>query len=280
VSMAQASQRRRAAERYARVGTNLTLDDVTGAETTPDTTPRTYRELMDLLKCYCFFLQRMLGARCHHYLETRAITRILGRKRREFENITARQVATIIWHIFADARQFFSATVELTGDLPESNLRVARGMIETSMIPEQVNVPYDQLIAGGRSTEDRTGAGGQESFEHPRTPASSGEAPVGQRVFNRIPGSIKAALTGARARYPSLKISDLMTAPVPPLRYATIKVGPTGACLDMLCLGACNDEGCTYKHPATRISIDPARAAAAATKLKAGYEAYRASHGG
>lgn len=41
VSMAQASQRRRAAERYARVGTNLTLDDVTGAETTPDTTPRT-----------------------------------------------------------------------------------------------------------------------------------------------------------------------------------------------------------------------------------------------
>jgi hypothetical protein len=63
VSMAQASQRQQAAEQYAQVGTNLTLSDVTGAERATNTTPRTYRELMDLLKCYCFFLQRMLGAR-------------------------------------------------------------------------------------------------------------------------------------------------------------------------------------------------------------------------
>jgi hypothetical protein len=84
VSMAQASQRRRAADRYTRVGGNLTLDEVTGAETTPDATPRNYRKLMDVLKCYCFLLQRMFGARCNHFREVRAITRILGRKRREF----------------------------------------------------------------------------------------------------------------------------------------------------------------------------------------------------
>jgi hypothetical protein len=56
IPLAQASQRRRAADRFARVGGNLTLDEMTGAETTPDATPRNYRELMDVLKCYCFVL--------------------------------------------------------------------------------------------------------------------------------------------------------------------------------------------------------------------------------
>jgi hypothetical protein len=70
VSLAQASQRRRASKRYARVGSNLMLDDMMGVETAPDETPRIYRELMDVLKCYCFFLfQRMLEARCSHYCE-------------------------------------------------------------------------------------------------------------------------------------------------------------------------------------------------------------------
>ena len=80
VSLAKASQRRRMAEHYARAGSNLTLGDITEAETVPDATPSTYRELMDVMKNYCFFLQRLLGARCSHFLETRAITRILGRK--------------------------------------------------------------------------------------------------------------------------------------------------------------------------------------------------------
>ncbi len=81
VSMTQASQRHRAAERYARVGANLTLADVTGMETAPDATPQNYRELMDVMKCDCFFLQRMHGAMSHHFREARAITRILGRQR-------------------------------------------------------------------------------------------------------------------------------------------------------------------------------------------------------
>jgi hypothetical protein len=69
VSMAQASQQRQAADRYAHVGRNLTLNDMNGAETTPDATPQSYRDLMDMLKCYCFALQRMLGARCNHFWE-------------------------------------------------------------------------------------------------------------------------------------------------------------------------------------------------------------------
>jgi hypothetical protein len=71
-----------------------------------------------------------------------------------------------------------------------------------------------------------------------------------------------------------------MAAANPPLKYSAIKVGPNGACLDMLCLGACLEAGCSYKHPMTRIWIDPARAAAAATKLKQGYTAYVTAQGG
>jgi hypothetical protein len=276
VSLAQASQRRRMAERYARAGSNLTLDDITTSETIPDATPSTYRELMDVMKNYCFFLQRLLGARCSHFLETRAITRILGRKRREFESISARQVATILWHVFMDARQFFSTTVDITGSLPESNLRVARGMIETTMIPAQMNVPFQELLG---VNDETSGAGGQESFEQPRA-GRVGEAPAGQRVFARIPGPIKTALAGARQKYPNLRVADLMGATTPPLKYSTIRVGPTGACLDMLCFGICKEPDCTYKHPTARINIDPARAAAAATKLKAGYAAYEANHPG
>jgi hypothetical protein len=78
----------------------------------------------------------MLGVRCNHFREVRAITWILGHKRREFEGITTRQVATVLWHVFMDARQFFSLTVNLSGSLPESNLRVVWGMITMTMSQE------------------------------------------------------------------------------------------------------------------------------------------------
>jgi hypothetical protein len=67
-----------------------------------------------------------------------------------------------------------------------------------------------------------------------------------------------------------------MNATIPPIKYSLVKGGPTGACLDMLYLGACNKPACMYKNPSTRLSLDPAKAAAVASKLKAGYAAYEA----
>jgi hypothetical protein len=176
-----------------------------------------------------------------------------------------------------DARQFFLMTIDLTGSLPESNLRVARGMIDTTMIPKMVNVPYGQLLGSAEQGEAMPSYSGQESPSEYRS-ADTGEAPVGQRTFSRVPGPIKAALAGARSKYPNIRVADLMMATVPPLKYTSIKVGPTGACLDMLCLGTCKEAGCTYKHPTTRVGIDPTRAVSAAIKLKLGYAAYTASH--
>jgi hypothetical protein len=226
VSLAVASQRRRTADIYAKVGGNLTLDEVAGAETVPDSTPRNYTELMDLLRSYIFFLQRMFGAGCSHFQEARAITRVLGRSRREFEGISTRQVATILWHIFTDARRFFSTTIDLSGALPESNLCVTWGMIATTMIPEIMNVPYDQLLGMGPDGYE-IGSGGQESFEQTR--GGRGEAASGQRIFHRVPGSMRSALSGARAKYPTIRIADIMNATIPPIKYSVVKGGPTGA---------------------------------------------------
>lgn len=128
------------------------------------------------------------------------------------------------------------------------------------MIPEQVNVPYERLLLGINADDNMYGSRGQESFEQPSAPGSA-DAPVGQQVFNLVPGPIKAALAGPRSKYPMIWVSEIMGAVTPPIKYTVIKLGPMGACLDMLCLGICKEVSCPYKHPLTGISIDPSRAA-------------------
>ena len=99
---------------------------------------------------------------------------------------------------------------------------------------------------------------------------------MGQWVFGRVPGSIKSALSGVRTKYPDIRISNIMNAPVLLLKYSSIKEGPMGACVDMLYLSSCNEEDCTYKHPSTRLNLNPSKAATAARQPKAGYTAYMA----
>jgi hypothetical protein len=55
---------------------------------------------------------------------------------------------------------------------------MARGMIETTMIPEQVNVPYKQLLFGVTPPEEALGGGGRSTGgQDPWEPArSSGTA--------------------------------------------------------------------------------------------------------
>jgi hypothetical protein len=155
-------------------------------------------------------------------------------------------------------------------------------MIKTTMVPKQVNVSYDQLLFGAIPAEEGNrdsgmGADGQESFEPAQAPGT-GDATMGQRHFGHVPGPVKTALVGVREKYPSLQVVDLMAATLPPLRYLAIQIGPSGACLDMLCFGSCKEPRCTYKHPATRFNIEPAGASTAASKLKAGHGGWQ-GHG-
>jgi hypothetical protein len=63
-----------------------------------------------------------------------------------------------------------------------------------------------------------------------------GDVPVGQQTFNWVLGTIKAALSGAQVRFPNLRIADLLAATSSPIKCSAIKLGPNGACLDMLSL--------------------------------------------
>jgi hypothetical protein len=146
----------------------------------------------------------------------------LGRKQCKFKSITSQQVVTVLWHVFMDARQFFSTTVNIMGALLELNLRVTRGMIETMMIPEQMNVPYHELL-GAVLRDNPMGPGGQESFKQPWANHAI-DAPVGQRYFSRVPGPIKSALSGAHLlKYRELRIADVMAAATLSLRYSAIR---------------------------------------------------------
>jgi hypothetical protein len=61
VSMATASKRRRMADRFTRTN-NLTLAEVSMAETTPDPIPTGYHEAVNLLRRYAGLLRTLLEA--------------------------------------------------------------------------------------------------------------------------------------------------------------------------------------------------------------------------
>jgi hypothetical protein len=67
VSMATASRQRRQADRYTRTS-NLTLAEVTMADTNLDPIPTEYHGTVNLLRCYKMFLQHIVGHQCTHYV--------------------------------------------------------------------------------------------------------------------------------------------------------------------------------------------------------------------
>ena len=92
-----------------------------------------------------------------------------------------------------------------------------------------------------------------------------------------IPVAVKAALKGARTRFPNVTILDIMGAASPPLSYHQVKMGPGGSCMDYLVLGQCKNRSCTFKHSGDQVITD-AQAAKAAPKLKGAYEKYAAAN--
>jgi hypothetical protein len=110
--MVTASKRRRHADRFTRTS-SLTLTEVAMAETTPDALPTEYHDLINLLRRYVEFLKHVVGEHCLHYIK---VLRIAA-------ELNARQIASLLWQIFMDARHFFSRGTDIRGTLPQSLLR-------------------------------------------------------------------------------------------------------------------------------------------------------------
>jgi hypothetical protein len=277
ISMATASRRRRAVERINRT-TNVTLEEVTLAESTPDPIPMEYHGLTALLRRYVELLKKLVGERCDHYLQVRMIAAELILKPYKFERLTAKQIASLLWQIFTDARRFFSAGLDVRNNLPQSLLSHVHNEVLMGNVTVYLNVPFDELLGHGGDIRGPTfeGAGGGSG-----PPSRSGAALRGTtpRIYNSVPPAIKTVLTGARSKYPRLTVSELMLAHVPPLQYSQVKLGPNGACLDYLCFGNCKNTGCGYKHPETAAVVTAERATAVAAKLGTAYTAYNAAQG-
>jgi hypothetical protein len=268
ISMATASRRRRQAERYSRAN-NLTLTEVTMADTTPDPIPTQYHGAVNLIRRYLAFLEHLVGGRCVHYVEVRRIAAVLNRQQHIFEELDARQIASLLWQIFLDARRFFSAGIDARGNLPQSLLRTTFNEISAGVVQAHLSVPYGTLLS--TDTEEAVPRHGQVEGTYGASPRTE------SKTFRHVPPTIKTLLRGARSKYPSITIAEMMAAHEPPLQYAQVKLGPSGSCLDFLCLGSCKNNRCSYKHPATA-TIAAARASAVGPKLGAAYSAYDAAN--
>jgi hypothetical protein len=275
ISLAMASRRRRIADRLTRT-THATLADVTEAETTPDPIPMEYHALTSLLRSYVELLKHLVGERCDHYLQVRSITAILIAKRRSFENLAAQQIASLLWIIFTDARSFFSAGVDVRGNLPQSFLSRVSDDMAMGIVMVHHHVPFAELLGRGGG-EGPPGIKHQSNEEGRGAVSPSKEARKSLKIYKYVVPTIKTSLTGARSKYPTLTISDLMAATSPPLQYSQVRIGSAGACLDYLCFGLCKDTKCGYKHSEIEVVVRADRAKSVAKCLGAAYSTYDAA---
>jgi hypothetical protein len=245
------------------------LTEVAEAETTPDALPQEYHGLVNLLRRYVEFLRHIVGERSGHYVEVLRIAAEVNTHQHVFEYLGARQITSLLWQIFMDARQFFSTGIDVRGNLPQSLLSTTYNEVAAGIVPAHLNVPYTQLM-GQDAKEEEVDA--SESVGR-----GTGQTSRESRSYRHVPASIKTVLQGARTKYPSLTVAELMAANVPPLTYSQVKLGPSGSCLDFLCFGACKSSRCSYKHPATA-SIQQSRADAVAVKLQTAWTAYKSAN--
>jgi hypothetical protein len=88
----------------------------------------------------------VVGARCAHRYKVLRITAELISRQYVFENLDARQIASLLWKIFMDAHRFFRARIDTRGNLPQSLLRTVYNEVASGIVPAHLNVPYSQLL--------------------------------------------------------------------------------------------------------------------------------------
>ena len=74
----------------------------------------------------------------------------------QYHNMTADDVAQVLWSIFLDARQFFSNAIE--DPMPTSNLMFAREWLLSGTIKESYKCPVDKLVGRAPTPSARTGS--------------------------------------------------------------------------------------------------------------------------
>jgi hypothetical protein len=281
VNQENASHRRRAQER-ARRATHLTPSDVESLETRPGVCPHSYDGLIRLLSAYLRFLFILCGARCNHYLEVVTIRKALCNKMAIYESISPAEVAQIVWSIFMDARNFYgSATVD---PLPTSNLVMLRMYLETGSIKTSINCPVDRLLGLNTGTATVTGTTGSLASAMSSMSGSSAFSAASSaggsssKINAHHHADLKRVTADLVRRHPTVKFTEVMSAPQERLTYPEVKLGGAGSCLDMHYFGRCKNEGCHYKHGVIG-AASSAKVAGVLPRLELALAAYSAANG-
>jgi hypothetical protein len=141
VTLVTASRRRHQAERLQQ-DTYLSLSDLASSDTTPDPILKSYLGLVDLL---CRYLVILL------LVKVRRTAIELTQQAAIFENISQRQIASLLWQLFLDARRLFSQGTDVMGNLPVSRLGHVATDLQVGLLHEHMNMPYEDLVPMGGS---------------------------------------------------------------------------------------------------------------------------------
>ena len=126
---------------------------------------------------------------------------ILSAKSAVYETMTAELVAETLWHVFIDAREYFSHTGP---ELPDSQLFALRDCLRSCSLKTTINCPVALLLGrtgssaavvshsgmsagGGSRTTSRGGTGGSTSTMSTLTGVRTAPAQIGGKWTNPTP---------------------------------------------------------------------------------------------
>jgi hypothetical protein len=245
ISFQAESARRRRAQRLSSA-THTPVADLEAYESAgPDPLPTNYHGLIHLMRRYIALLKVVAGVKSHHYIQVLRIAQELVNNV-EFQEVSARQIASLVWQVFLDSRRFFSAGISANGELPMSRLGYFISQLRAGLLDEYANVPYKELVStstpivpAGAPARSRTETSGRPDRQQNSTEP---------KVFRGVPREVSEAMPDALNQFPNLTMSDIMAATDPPTTYQQIRLGQNGSCLDFLALGRCKSRTCRYKH--------------------------------
>ncbi len=124
--------------------THLSTDDVREMEADPGCCPGNYHNMLRLLRTYIRLLTVLTGAGSAHLAEVQGVYQILSAKSAVYEIMSANLVAETLWHVFIDAREYFS---HAGPGLPDSQLLLAlRDCLCSCSLKATINCPVNLLL--------------------------------------------------------------------------------------------------------------------------------------
>jgi hypothetical protein len=248
-----------------------TVGDIEKGEESPSSSPKTYHGCLQLLSNYIKLLSEVVGSRSAHLREVVAIRRKLRQKVDLYIDMGPKEIIYLLWAIFLDAREVFSAQVTDAEMAPESQLKYTTSFLGVGRIPMDIlGVPLAQFKA-----HDSTSTAGTELSSLSSGPDLFKPADFVAPKNTSVPDDISAITMPLLEQFPNVTTTALMSHGQ--LGFEDIRVGNKGACLNYNLLGICSDPKCSYRHSRAKPTAE--RIKAVVSSLGPAVQAYLTTGG-